>query len=126
LGVIVTQDHLAHALPARDAVLVRIDSEWPRIADAAQRESRARPAVRDRARPDDLAYVIYTSGSTGRPKGVLVEHRNVASFFAAMDERVPRDDSSNRQPVWLAVTSLSFDISVLELLWTLTRGFRVV
>ena len=28
--------------------------------------------------------------------------------------------------VWLAVTSVSFDISVLELLWTLTRGFTVV
>ncbi|MBI3876678.1 MAG: LLM class flavin-dependent oxidoreductase [Verrucomicrobia bacterium] len=28
--------------------------------------------------------------------------------------------------VWLAVTSISFDISVLELFWTLTRGFKVV
>ncbi len=74
--------------------------------------------------PGNLAYVIYTSGSTGRPKGVMIEHRNVANFFAGMDERipVPRD----RQPVWLAVTSLSFDISVLELFWTLARGFKVV
>ena len=28
--------------------------------------------------------------------------------------------------VWLAVTSISFDISVLELFWTLARGFQVV
>ena len=28
--------------------------------------------------------------------------------------------------VWLALTSISFDISVLELFWTLTRGFTVV
>ena len=73
-------------------------------------------------RSDDLAYVIYTSGSTGQPKGVMVEHRNVVNFFAAMD-RVIEHDSPGR---WLAVTSLSFDISVLELLWTLTRGFHVV
>lgn len=69
----------------------------------------------------DVAYVIYTSGSTGRPKGVIVENRNVVSFFAGMDAAIGRGPG-----VWLAVTSISFDISVLELLWTLTRGFTVV
>ncbi len=73
---------------------------------------------------DSLAYVVYTSGSTGRPKGVMVEHRNVVNFFAGMDDRIACP--SEPQPVWLAVTSLSFDISVLELFWTLTRGFKVV
>lgn len=71
---------------------------------------------------ENLAYVIYTSGSTGKPKGVMVEHRNAVNFFVGMDEVVPHDPPG----VWLAVTSLSFDISVLELLWTLTRGFEVV
>lgn len=82
----------------------------------------SRPEARGAA--TDLAYVIYTSGSTGRPKGVMVEHRNVVNFFVGMDERIPRQ--SGTQPVWLAVTSLSFDISVLELFWTLSRGFKVV
>ncbi|QGG95980.1 MupA/Atu3671 family FMN-dependent luciferase-like monooxygenase [Actinomarinicola tropica] len=71
---------------------------------------------------DDVAYVIYTSGSTGRPKGVVLEHRNVTNFFAGMDDVIDHDPPGT----WLAVTSLSFDISVLELLWTLTRGFHVV
>ena len=71
--------------------------------------------------PDDLAYVIYTSGSTGRPKGVMVAHREVTNFFAGMDERL-----GGQPGKWLAVTSISFDISVLELLWTLARGFTVV
>jgi natural product biosynthesis luciferase-like monooxygenase protein len=71
--------------------------------------------------PGNLAYVIFTSGSTGRPKGVMVEHRNVSNFFTGMDERIGADPG-----VWLAVTSVSFDISVLELFWTLTRGFEVV
>ena len=70
----------------------------------------------------DLAYLIYTSGSTGIPKGVMLEHRQVTNFFEAMDRVIDRDPPG----VWLAVTSLSFDISVLELLWTLTRGFHVV
>lgn len=71
---------------------------------------------------EDLAYLIYTSGSTGTPKGVMIEHRNVANFFTGMDDRIDHDEGG----VWLAVTSLSFDISVLELFWTLARGFKVV
>ena len=71
--------------------------------------------------PAHLAYVIFTSGSTGRPKGVMVTHRNVANFFAGMDRVIDPEPG-----VWLAVTSISFDISVLELFWTLARGFEVV
>ena len=69
----------------------------------------------------NLAYVIYTSGSTGRPKGVMVEHRNLAAFFAAFDI-----ENEGEQGTWLAMTPLSFDISVLEILWTLTRGLRLI
>jgi natural product biosynthesis luciferase-like monooxygenase protein len=70
----------------------------------------------------NLAYVIYTSGSTGKPKGVMVEHRNVVNFLCGMDDVL----SPNAGGTWLAVTSLSFDISVLELIWSLTRGLSVV
>lgn len=73
-----------------------------------------------------LAYLMYTSGSTGKPKGVMVEHRNVINFFAGMDRIIVPDDLAASPGVWLAVTSISFDISVLELLWTLARGFTVV
>lgn len=72
--------------------------------------------------PEHLAYSIYTSGSTGRPKGVLLEHRNLANFCAAMDRWIPDAEGG----VWLAVTSMSFDISILELLWTLRQGMHVV
>ncbi len=69
----------------------------------------------------NLAYVMYTSGSTGKPKGVMIEHRNVVNFFTGMDRAIGPDPG-----VWLAVTSISFDISVQELFWTLTRGFQVI
>lgn len=80
------------------------------------------PPLDDQLLPGHLAYVIFTSGSTGKPKGVQVEHRNVVNLFAAMDEVLGR----NRPGVWLGVTSLSFDISVVELFWSLCRGFKVV
>ena len=69
----------------------------------------------------NLAYVIYTSGSTGKPKGVMVEHCNVINFFAGMDLIL-----GDEPGVWLAVTSIAFDISVLELFWPLVRGGTVV
>ncbi|WP_053004177.1 MupA/Atu3671 family FMN-dependent luciferase-like monooxygenase [Flavobacterium sp. ABG] len=70
-----------------------------------------------------LAYVIYTSGSTGKPKGVKVSHRNLVNFMEGMNLKF---DQTTQHEVWLAMTSISFDISILELLWTLTRGSKVV
>ena len=81
------------------------------------------PATRRwRFAPEHLAYCIYTSGSTGKPKGVLIEHRQVVNFFTGMDAHI----DGQQGKTWLAVTSLSFDISVLELFWTLGRGFKIV
>jgi len=70
----------------------------------------------------DLAYMIYTSGSTGRPKGVQLSHANAVNLVTAMAERpgLATDD------VLLAVTTLSFDISVLELFLPLSVGAHVV
>ena len=114
--VVLTRSDLLESLPSRTARPLCIDDASVQAAPSS------RPGVE--VSSSHLAYVIYTSGSTGRPKGVMVEHRNVANFFAGMDERVPRP--ADGQPVWVAVTSLSFDISVLELFWTLARGFKVV
>lgn len=85
-------------------------------ADSAEAELRSRVPE-----ADALAYLIYTSGSTGQPKGVMVRHSNVLRFFDGMDAVLGEGTGT-----WLAVTSISFDISVLELLWTLARGYRVV
>ena len=111
--VIVTESAVAGDLPQGPLQLV-LDAD-PRIAAAQPTPPDGGPTA------DDPAYVIYTSGSTGRPKGVVVTHRNVMNFFAGMDDTLGTDAGT-----WLAVTSLSFDISVLELFWTLTRGFTVV
>ena len=115
-SVVLTHAAATPPLPAIQSTLVDLD----RDASAIAAQPTERPA--GDCRPESLAYVIYTSGSTGKPKGVMVEHRNAVNFFVGMDARVPHDPPGS----WLAVTSLSFDISVLELLWTLTRGFEVV
>src|SRR5690606_23504118 len=70
---------------------------------------------------DGAAYILYTSGSTGRPKGVVVSHRNLANFLTDMAERVPMGP----QDSWLAVTTVSFDISALELYLPLLAGATI-
>ncbi|MEU7592628.1 amino acid adenylation domain-containing protein [Streptomyces sp. NPDC039022] len=70
----------------------------------------------------DSAYVIFTSGSTGLPKGVEISHANLAHLFTALDRAVPLPEDA----VWLSVTGVTFDIAVVELLWTLARGIPVV
>ncbi|MFI6885461.1 amino acid adenylation domain-containing protein [Streptosporangium canum] len=79
-------------------------------------------AATARPRPGDTAYVLYTSGSTGRPKGVVVPHRALTNFLLAMRDLT----GSSPRDVWLALTSLSFDISALELYLPLVTGGRVV
>ena len=102
--------------PQGDCRIISIDT----IKEEISQQPTTNPYTE--VKPENLSYVIYTSGSTGKPKGVMVEHRNVLNFFTGMDAVI------NHEPpgVWLAVTSLSFDISVLELFWTLARGFKVV
>lgn len=113
--VLVTQGALLPRVPNHQAAVVCVDAEEPAPEVSAAPAGPAAPT------PDALAYVLYTSGSTGNPKGVMVTHRNVVNFFAGMDRVLGAEPGA-----WLAVTSISFDISVLELFWTLTRGFKVV
>ncbi|SHJ42395.1 non-ribosomal peptide synthase domain TIGR01720/amino acid adenylation domain-containing protein [Nocardiopsis flavescens] len=75
-----------------------------------------------RTGPDRAAYILYTSGSTGRPKGVVVSHRNLANFLTDMGERFPLEPGER----WLAVTTVGFDISALELYLPLLSGATVV
>lgn len=72
--------------------------------------------------PEAPAYIIYTSGSTGKPKGVSVSHRNLVNFLSSM-QQAPGINASDRL---LAVTTLSFDIAMLELYLPLISGARVV
>jgi amino acid adenylation domain-containing protein len=99
-----------------ESVRLDVDSAW--------RDESAEPLEPDAAldaRGEDAAYVIYTSGSTGKPKGVCVPHRAVANFLQSM-RAAPGVRPDDR---WAAVTTLSFDIAVAELVLPLTVGAEV-
>ncbi len=68
--------------------------------------------------PDDVAYLIYTSGSTGRPKGVEIRHFSLVNFLLGSGERIGFREGDEL----LALTTVSFDISALELWLPLVSG----
>ncbi|ORY11783.1 polyketide synthase [Clohesyomyces aquaticus] len=71
----------------------------------------------------DLAYIIYTSGSTGRPKGVQVSHGAAANFLSSLRKFEPGCNEHDRL---LAITTISFDMSALELLLPLLSGSTMI
>lgn len=129
-------ERLALVLRDSGAVLVLADREpSPAVAEAAPAILRLpEPSAQDPAEPapdsasdtapgpDDVAYVLYTSGSTGRPKGVAVGHRALVNLLTSFTDRL----GSDPRHVWLGLTSLSFDISGLELYLPLITGGRLV
>ncbi|EGD84579.1 hypothetical protein H112_08292 [Trichophyton rubrum D6] len=73
--------------------------------------------------PHDLSYVIYTSGSTGKPKGVEISHGAAANFLSSLRKYEP---GCNEHDILLAITTVSFDMSALELLLPLVSGTTMV
>lgn len=88
------------------------------LSNVSSTESTAVSPAQARLEPEQLAYMIYTSGSTGKPKGVKIPHRAMINFLSTMAQ-TPGFSSQDKL---LAVTTLSFDISVLELFLPLICG----
>ncbi|MFD9360138.1 AMP-binding protein, partial [Streptomyces sp. NPDC060031] len=110
--VLVTQDSLA-------ATAAEIHS-GARISVSEAAEVPGRLPVIDR---DAVAYVLYTSGSTGKPKGVQVTHGALGNLLVGIRRVLGVAEAGES---WLASTSVSFDISGLELYLPLIGGHRVV
>jgi amino acid adenylation domain-containing protein/non-ribosomal peptide synthase protein (TIGR01720 family) len=72
--------------------------------------------------PETLAYVIFTSGSTGVPKGVAIQHAAANNTLVDVNQRLkvgPGDAA-------LAISALSFDLSVYDIFGLLSVGGRLV
>ncbi|MCC6498806.1 MAG: amino acid adenylation domain-containing protein [Anaerolineales bacterium] len=112
-SIILTLTSLLSQIPENKAKVICLD---------ALDEAKGKRGKKVKASANDLAYIIYTSGSTGKPKGVQIHHRAVVNFLCSMQ----KDLGINASDSLLAVTTLSFDIAVLELLLPLTVGAKVV
>jgi amino acid adenylation domain-containing protein len=114
-AVVVDRDSRA-LFAGAEAALIDVDGDSERLAA----ESGANCGRRTRA--ENLAYIIYTSGSTGAPKGVQIEHGSLLNLLESMQ----REPGFGAADTMLAVTTIAFDISALELFLPLMAGGRVV
>jgi pyochelin synthetase len=80
------------------------------------------PAPQAQITPDDLAYVIYTSGSTGQPKGVMMSHRGAVNTVVDINRRF----GVSARDRLLGLANLGFDLSVYDVLGTLSAGATLV
>ncbi|MDP8241217.1 MAG: amino acid adenylation domain-containing protein [Candidatus Hatepunaea meridiana] len=107
----------------QDVPVIAIDANEPECASllAHAEASFNTPVYKAEISNSNLAYVFYTSGSTGTPKGVMITHKNLSSFVPNLIDRFGLDSDDTI----LAMTTYTFDISVLELFLPLTIGMTV-
>jgi len=116
VSLVLTHSGKRESLPETSARVILLDRES---------EPLSRAPVTNRvpsSQPEHLAYLIYTSGSTGKPKGVMIPRQALTNFLLSMAE-TPGMAASDTH---LAVTTTSFDISILEFLLPLVRGAQIV
>src|SRR5579863_4448468 len=116
VSLVLAQSSTWRSLPKTSARVLLLDHE----SESLRKAPTTNLAFRNS--PEHLAYLIYTSGSTGRPKGVMIPRRALVNCLLSMS-RKPGIAHSSRH---LAITTSSFDISILELLLPLVCGAEVV
>ncbi|MBK7896372.1 MAG: amino acid adenylation domain-containing protein [Anaerolineaceae bacterium] len=115
--VLLTTAALANKLPQTQAKLIKLDSDWPTIAQ----QPTIAPA--SQVTPDNLAYIIYTSGSTGKPKGVLLPHRAMMNHNWYIGKQLFKLQPADRA---LQFSTINFDVAVEEIFPTLLCGSTLV
>ncbi len=116
LTILVAHQALVPLFPEYQAQVVRIDTDWASISQMSTQNPSSVVNV------DHLAYILYTSGSTGKPKGVQIQHGSTTNFLSSMKLQ----PGLTEQDILVAITTISFDIAVLELYLPLLVGAQVV
>jgi amino acid adenylation domain-containing protein len=98
-----------------DATVVVLDEIVDQLEKEAETNLPAFPAT-------NTAYVLYTSGSTGKPKGVQITHLSLVNLMHAMRDEI----NFLKTDVLLAITPLTFDLSVPDIYLPLITGGRFV
>jgi amino acid adenylation domain-containing protein len=114
--VIIGDAQLLASLPAHRAEVLALDTNSEEI----DRQPSSNP-VTD-TQPDHLAYVIYTSGSTGNPKGVEVCHQSQANLL----DHLQHSPGLTSADTLLAVTTICFDTSTVDMYLPLVVGAKIV
>ncbi len=127
IAILITQEHLVGRFPDLASGLLVFDDNPKWENEELQKDELdkyERSINAGNLSHNSLAYIIYTSGSTGLPKGVMIEHGALSVFLKGMKENLGSVLSSGTK--LLALTTISFDISVFEIFATLLHGGCIV
>jgi alanine racemase len=117
--ILITEQHLQstmpETMPEHKATVLCIDQAWNAIAQHPDTDPQST------VQPENLAYVIYTSGSTGKPKGVQIMHGAAVNLLSSMQQ----EPGMNADDTLLAITTISFDLSVPDLYLPLITGAKI-
>ncbi len=116
VDMLLTQESLSSNLSTHSLQVVKLDADWEKICTKSANN------LYGCVTGENLAYVIYTSGSTGIPKGVLIEHHAIANHCQNMVEYYQLNSSDRI----LQFASLSFDVSLEQILSTLAVGATLI
>ena len=114
--ILVTQASLRDRLPAPVPSVVVVDADAPDVAGAGESMRGCGVGA------DDPAYVIFTSGSTGKPKGVEIRQKAAVNLIRS----IAREPGMGPDDTICAISTLSFDIALTELVIPLTVGARIL
>jgi len=116
IELLLTQHDLLDTSATLGCETFKLDTDWAELASYSTKN------VVSAVSADHLAYVIYTSGSTGVPKGVMMQHDSVVNQLQWMVQYL----QLNTADIVLQQTSISFDVSVLELFESLISGGKLI
>ena len=127
------EDRISYMLEDSRAKLILVNNETKDKADFYKKHinisftenlynSKNTKNVIHKIHSNDLIYLIYTSGSTGKPKGVMLKHKNIINFLLGTKNVI--DFSQDK--TMISVTTVCFDIFVLEFWGSLTSGMSLV
>lgn len=116
LELLISHRDLSNHLQCDALRIIDLDQDFEEI----QKNSTETPDCK--VLPSSLAYVLYTSGSTGQPKGVMIQRDGLNHFLTSMLTAITFDEND----ILLAVTTISFDIAVLELFLPLKVGAQII
>ena len=114
--ILLTQQRLLDELPDMDARKICLDTEWSSIGKHSS------SPVKSSVTSENLAYVIFTSGSTGQPKGICLRHTGVVNNLLDLNSSFGVGSGDKV----MAISALSFDMNVYEVLGTLAAGGSIV
>lgn len=121
------EERVNYVVQDSDADFIITDQDLPRHVSVdellLETDETNPPATTD---PDRVSYMIYTSGSTGRPKGVELTHRGLSNVCLPVPENNYYHTRPDKPASVLETATVSFDISVLDIINCLMNGMRLI